>query len=181
MKKLEQIFKDNAESFEMHNPEDGHLERFLNKLEKSHKKRNQAWATPFLKVAAVVVFVIVSGVVGYQIRNMQTNHYSLGEVSPKYREVELFYTSNINNQLNLIHQLGSFDNTQDQKILTDELSYMDEMYLQLEKELKLNPDDERIIQAMIEHYQVKTNILNRIIEQLYQIKKQKASDFTTEV
>lgn len=181
MKKLEQIFKDNAESFEMHNPEDGHLERFLNKLEESHKKRNQAWATPFLKVAAVVVFVIVSGVVGYQIRNMQTNHYSLGAVSPEYREVELFYTSNINNQLNLIHQLGSFDNTQDQKILTGELSYMDEMYLQLEKELKLNPDDERIIQAMIEHYQVKTNILNRIIEQLYQIKKQKVSDFTTEV
>lgn len=181
MKKLEQIFKDNAESFEMHNPEDGHFERFLNKLEKSHKKKNQAWATPLLKIAAVVVFVIVSGVVGYQIRNMQTNHYSLGEVSPEYKEVELFYTSNINNQLNLIHQLGSFDNTQDQKILTDELSYMDEMYLQLEKELKLNPDDERIIQAMIEHYQVKTNILNRIIEQLYQIKKQKASDFTAEI
>jgi hypothetical protein len=81
----------------------------------------------------------------------------------------------------MLKQLGSFDKEQHQSILSEELKEMDERYTQLKKELELYPDDERVIQAMIEYYQVKTNVLNRIIEQLYQIKKDNRAALNTSV
>jgi len=43
---------------------------------------------------------------------------------------------------------------------------MDSVYVQLQKELKANPNDERIINAMIEHYQTKMEVMTFIINQL---------------
>lgn len=176
MKELEKIFRDNREDFDNQEPQEAHLDNFLGKLKQNPKKRRWSSMPNFLKVAAIITFVIFSGVVGYQIRSLQSQPISLGNISPEYREVELFYTSNINSQLTMIEKLGSFDNTEHQQILSEELQDMDEKYNQLKKELELHPDDDRIIEAMIEYYQVKTNVLNRIIEQLYQVRKQTKSN-----
>jgi len=47
---------------------------------------------------------------------------------------------------------------------------MDSVYVQLQKELKANPGDERIINAMIEHYQTKLEVMAFIVNQLKSIK-----------
>jgi len=47
---------------------------------------------------------------------------------------------------------------------------MDSVYVQLQKELKANPDDERIISAMIEHYQTKLEVMSYIVNQLKSIR-----------
>jgi hypothetical protein len=39
----------------------------------------------------------------------------------------------------------------------------------LKKDLKAHPNDERIINAMIEHYQSKVDVLNYIISQLKEV------------
>jgi hypothetical protein len=39
-------------------------------------------------------------------------------------------------------------------------------------ELKAHPDDERIINAMIEHYQTKVDVMNYIISQLKAIRNE---------
>ncbi len=181
MKELEEILRDNKDLFNNEEPQDGHFENFLEKLN-HQKKRNVFESIPnFLKVAVIVTFVIFSGLIGYQIRNLEDNHLGLGGISPEYKEVESFYTDNINSQLVMLKQLGSFDKKQHQNILKEELKDMDERYSQLKKELELHPDDDRVIQAMIEYYQVKTSILNRIIEQLYQIKRQNRDILNTAV
>lgn len=181
MKELEKILRDHKDQFDDQEPQDGHFENFLEKINKQ-KKRNLFESIPsVLKVAVIVTFIIVSGLIGYQIRNMEGNHLGLGAISPEYREVELFYTANINSQLGMLKQLGGFDKKQHQSILNEELKDMDKRYSQLKKELELHPDDDRIIQAMIEYYQVKTSVLNRIIEQLYQVKKQNRNNLNTAV
>ena len=43
---------------------------------------------------------------------------------------------------------------------------MDSVYVSLQKELKANPNDERIITAMIEHYQTKLEVMSYIVNQL---------------
>nr|WP_320119925.1 hypothetical protein [uncultured Marinifilum sp.] len=172
MKNLEQIFKDHKEEFNDYEPSKAHFENFLSKINQNKKKKTAFMATNFFKVAVILSFVILSGVTGYHISNIQNNQISLGTISPEYQEVELFYTSNIDSQLKMIDRMGTFDNSIHQNILAEELKDMDEKYNQLKTELKLHPDDDRIIEAMIEYYQVKTNILNRIIEQLYQVRKQ---------
>jgi len=181
MRELEKILRDHKGQFDDEEPRDGHFENFLEKLN-HQKKINLFESVPnFLKVAVIITFVIFSGLIGYQIRNLEDNHLGLGGISPEFREVESFYTANINSQLVLLKQLGSFDKKQHQSILNEELEDMDERYSQLKKELELHPDDDRVIQAMIEYYQVKTSILNRIIEQLYQIKKQNRNNLNTAV
>ncbi|WP_421919012.1 hypothetical protein [Marinifilum sp.] len=177
MIELEKVFRKHKEEFDDRNPGNDHLENFLGKLNNEQKKKSLFGISGFLKVATIAIFVVLSGITGYQIRKMQTPEQpGLGAISPEYEEVELFYTSNIDSQLKMIERMGNFDNTNHQSILAEELKEMDKRYNQLKEELKLHPDDDRIIQAMIEYYQVKTNVLNRIIEQLYQVRKQTKSN-----
>jgi hypothetical protein len=49
---------------------------------------------------------------------------------------------------------------------------MDSVYTQLQKELKANPNDERIINAMIEHYQTKLDVMTYIVNQLKAVRKE---------
>ena len=49
---------------------------------------------------------------------------------------------------------------------------MDSVYVQLQKELKANPNDERIINAMIEHYQTKVDVMNYILNQFKAIRNE---------
>jgi hypothetical protein len=64
-------------------------------------------------------------------------------------------------------------NNPEQKVMLEkEMKNMDSVYVQLQKDLKANPDDERIINAMIEHYQTKVEVMNYIINQLKVIRNE---------
>jgi uncharacterized protein (DUF305 family) len=66
-----------------------------------------------------------------------------------------------------------FGATPEQKeMLSKELKSMDSTYVQLQKELKANPNDERVINAMIEHYQTKVDVMNYILSQLKAIRNE---------
>jgi lipid II:glycine glycyltransferase (peptidoglycan interpeptide bridge formation enzyme) len=64
------------------------------------------------------------------------------------------------------------NNPEQKKMLEKEMKSMDSIYVQLQKDLKANPDDERIINAMIEHYQTKVEVMNYIINQLKVIRNE---------
>jgi hypothetical protein len=55
-------------------------------------------------------------------------------------------------------------------LLVKEMKSMDSVYVSLQKELKANPNDERIINAMIEHYQTKLEVMTYIVSQLKTIR-----------
>jgi len=61
-------------------------------------------------------------------------------------------------------------NPEQKAVLMQELTSMDSVYVELQKELRENPDDQRIIDAMIKHYQTKLDVMNYILDQLRQIK-----------
>jgi uncharacterized protein (DUF305 family) len=52
----------------------------------------------------------------------------------------------------------------------NEMAAMDSVYTELQKELRANPDDQRIIDAMIRHYQTKIEVMSYLLDQLRQIK-----------
>jgi hypothetical protein len=54
--------------------------------------------------------------------------------------------------------------------LNKEMDEMDHLYQDLQKEYTKNPNDERVINAMIEYYQTKLNIINTIKTDLEYIK-----------
>jgi hypothetical protein len=97
---------------------------------------------------------------------------TLGDVSPQYREVENYYIHQVNLMEDEISIVNISDDPEHNEMLKSEMRSMDSVYVQLQKELKANPDDERIISAMIEHYQTKLEVLSYIVNQLKSIREE---------
>ncbi len=64
----------------------------------------------------------------------------------------------------------NFDNTEEKTVLLDELKELDTYQQQLMNDLEANPDDERVINALVRHYQIKLDVMDQIIYQLNQFK-----------
>ena len=174
MKNIEEIIRNNKDFFEEAEPSEGHLERFNRKLEKRFQvttiKRS---IVPYLLRAAVVTLLITLSSLWTWDHFIRTgsSRMTLGQVSPQYKEVENYYVHQVNLMEGEIVNVDLKNNPEQKKLLMKEMSSMDSTYVSLQKELKANPNDERIITAMIEHYQTKVEVMTYIVNQLKTIQK----------
>ena len=179
MKDLEKIIRKNRSVFDSDEPNDGHFDRFEQKLKEFNKNKKSFSFTYLLKVAAIAVLVLLSGLWVFDNipKNQNRTGIALSDVSPEYNEVEMYYTHLVNQKYNELDQFNFIDSTQ-KKMLINELTEMDKMYESLKKDLQTSPNDERVINAMIQHYRLKVKIMNQIVYQLQQAKnyKEKNSD-----
>ena len=173
MKSIEDIIRNNKDFFEDAEPSEGHLERFNRKLEKRFQintlKRS---IVPYLLKAAVVTLLITLSSLwtwDHFIRTGSTR-MTLGQVSPQYKEVENYYVYQVNLMEGEIVNVDLKNNPAQKTMLMKEIKSMDSTYVSLQKELKANPNDERIINAMIEHYQTKLEVMTYIVNQLKTIR-----------
>ncbi len=175
MKTIDEIIRSNKDFFEDAEPSKGHMERFSRKLEmRFHAGVQMRSIVPYLlKAAVVTILVTLSSLWTWDHfirpgRNMMT----LGDVSPEYREVENYYLHQVNLMENEIGTINLTDDPEQNEMLMTEMKSMDSVYVQLQKELKANPNDERIINAMIEHYQTKLEVMTYIVNQLKAIRNE---------
>ncbi|MBO7433609.1 MAG: hypothetical protein J6U13_07665 [Salinivirgaceae bacterium] len=198
MDELKSFFEQNRNLFDTEEPLAGHFERFQQRLEAEHKQRNRFNYRRIMYVAAsVVVAVIVSveafsalfgkGVETIQsgvetIQNevaelninstnefvRQTTQNVKSKLNPEYRETQKYYITEVDNRLDQI-KATSMDEEQKAELLK-ELSEMDELFAKLQKELKSSPDNQVLIEAMINHYKMKIEVMNQIINNLNSIK-----------
>lgn len=173
MKDLEKIINKNRSVFDSFEPAEGHFERFDKKLNQLHKSKNKTFTLGFmLKAAVVTLLVVLSGLWVYD--NTFTTlsvkkGIALREISPEYNEVEMYYTKLVNQKYNEINDFSFVDSKQ-KEMLMHELNEMDSIYENLKKDLTLNPNDDRVINAMIQHYKLKVEVMNQILGQLQQVK-----------
>ncbi len=168
MKDIDKIIHENRKAFDSYEPSDGHFERFESLLKNKNNIHTFKIRTyRILRFAAVILLAMVSSLWVYEhtFQNSISSGIALHEVSKEYKEVEFYYTSQINNDFEKIKNIHFTDNTQ-KTMLLNELSDMDTIYKNLKYDLKSNPNDERIINAMIEHYQTKVAVMNQILNQL---------------
>ncbi len=175
MKNIEEIIRSNKDFFDEEEPSKGHMERFNRKLELRFGtvtvKRS---IVPYLLKAAVVTLLVTLSSLwtwDHFIR-ADRNRMTLGQVSPQYREVENYYVHQVNLMESELVNIDLKSNPEQKEMLLTELKSMDSVYVQLQKELKANPNDERIINAMIEHYQTKVEIMSYIVTQLKEIRNE---------
>lgn len=173
MKNIEDIIRTNKDFFEEEEPSKGHLERFMVKLEiRFQTQAPKRSIVPYLLRAAVVTLLVTLSSLWTWDHFIRpgSSRMTLGEVSPKYKEVENYYLHQVNLMEDEIVDVRLKDNPEQKKELMKEMKSMDSVYVSLQKELKANPNDERIINAMIEHYQTKLEVMNYIVEQLKTIR-----------
>jgi hypothetical protein len=169
MKDIEEIISSNKNLFEGAEPSDGHFEKFTRKLEKRfHKSSRTISIVPYLLRAAVVVLLVTLSSLWTWDHFIRpgSQRMALGDVSPQYKEVENYYVHQVSIMEGEIINIDLENDPQQKEIFLQEMESMDSTYIQLQKELKANPNDERIINAMIDHYQTKIDVMSYILNQL---------------
>lgn len=169
MKTIEDIIRNNRDLFEDKEPSEGHFDRFSVKLEiRCQAKANKRSIVPYLLRAAVVTLLVTLSSLWTWDHFIRTGNsrMTLGQVSPQYKEVENYYLHQVSLMEGEIVNTDLQSNPEQREMLVKEMKSMDSTYVSLQKELKANPNDERIINAMIEHYQTKLEIMTYIVNQL---------------
>ena len=183
MTDFEKIIRERQDAFEAEPPM-GHFERFTEKLEKDFGKPRKVRRKYVLQIAAAILFVLLAGnQARMYIHVRKTEPVTLASVSPEYGEVEFYYTSAIRQgmlQWNELTKEG-FISANEQQMMKSEIKEFDETYARLQKELQTNPEDERVINAMLEVYQTRLSIITLIINKLQKIKQQKLNHNETEI
>lgn len=181
---IEELIRKNADLLNDNEPADGHFERFEAKL-KAQGEPRKINRNLLLKIAAAVVFAFLAGNQLFMWLSPQTptSYYnkhkqqelSLASLSPEYQEVEFYYTTSINTGLSQWNALNSegYISSEEQEMMQEELKEFEDLYKNLQADLAASPNDERVINAMLEFYQTKLSLINMIVSKLEEVKQQK--------
>ncbi|MDA3866542.1 MAG: hypothetical protein PF489_07325 [Salinivirgaceae bacterium] len=166
MKNIEDYIRKNKHAFDDAEPPSGHEMRFLNRLPK--KQNNVIKYIRLTAVAAtLLIMTTLSGLYIYDNWVVSDNALpTLADAGSEYAEAEAYFVSTISQQTETINQMNVNDPQMEQKQFEKDMQEMDSLFRQLQKDLKATPDDPRVINAMIKHYQIKMKVLNQIIQQL---------------
>jgi hypothetical protein len=185
---IEELISKNLEELNDNEPPEGHFERFEKKLAKQHKKSTFSLYVVW-KVAAAVIFVFLAvnqGIIWFSPEDEQPmqatgrEQVSLASVSNEYEEVDFYYTYAINSGLNQWERMAAegLISEEEQQMMDTELAEFENVYQKLQNDLATNPNDERIINAMLEYYQTKLSLINMIVNKLEEVKQKNASHET---
>ncbi|MBM3420252.1 MAG: hypothetical protein FJY11_03865 [Bacteroidetes bacterium] len=174
MKDIEEIIRQNRHFFDDAEPSMGHIERFRAKLEVRFATRRKINIGPYLlRAAAVTLLLTLSSLWTWEhFIRPESRRMTLSQVSPQYREVESYYVSQVNMLQVEILNIAALAGDEQKRMLDEEIRNMDVSFRELQKELKTNPNDERVINAMIEHYQTKVEVMSFILNQLKEIRNE---------
>lgn len=173
--KLERFIVENRDDFDVYEPS----EELWDRIQKPSPKVIQLnWKTIAVRVAAVVVIFIAS----YFFHDMmqKDNTQNITQQNPEMddqqmeqvqvlMEAEVFYSSQINNTKDEIFRLSG----NDQELIDDinfDMVELDDIFQELKNDLKDNSDNEEVIEAMIQNYRIKLQVLEEILTQLNRTK-----------
>ena len=181
--KLENLISENLDVFNSQEPPEGHFERFEARLKAEEKVRSFQW-NKFLKIAAALVFVFLAvNQVRMWLDTPGKDPVTLASISPEYAEVEFFYTRSIQSGIDSWNSLAASGivSEEENRLMQQEFKEFERRYEEIQRELEANPYDERVINAMLEYYQAKLNVINMIVNKLMEVKQQKNISHETEV
>jgi len=129
------------------------------------KHINRIGWKPILRIAASIVLLFVIGVAIFRFAE-NTRKYkdgiSLAEISPELAEAEYYYSRLVEEKFALIR---TNDSSLDPLII-HEFEPLDSAYQDLKNDLKDNMDNEEVINAMIQNYRIKLQILQQILDNM---------------
>ena len=162
--KLEDVIKNNIDSFNSDEPSDNHFDRFRKKLRRLSNTR-ELYSLIYRVAVVFILIIMITGVLYIvspkeHCRSVKT----ISKISDELYEVEMYYQSQINFNCKKIRNMN-FDNKTEKKLVFSELKELDNDYRELKDDLNENPYDDRVINAIINYYQLKLEFMNTILNQ----------------
>ncbi len=167
--KFEKYIEDNRQGLDVEQANDQHIWAGINRElnEKPTIRRFIFW-----KVAAIVLLLLTTSYIVYnEFFRLEQKPccLSLSDISPEYAEMEVGFQMVIDSRMEAIQHVSARD-MEDFNMYINELENLDEMCCEYQKDFYELGSNERLIRAMLDYYQKKMRILDRM---LMEIQKQK--------
>jgi hypothetical protein len=175
MSMLEEKIRKNRGLFDGADPMDGHFDRFQAKLDQIHEagQRHRTWhSNRFFRVAAIIIVLLGLSVMYYLIDpSVNTNYAAASALPQEIQEARMYYDKLAEEKLQKINECAASTSEASyiQKVVVGEITLLDSNSVQLEKELQLDKDNKRLINALIMNYKTKSDLLDNILNRLCHI------------
>lgn len=167
---LKKYLKENKLRLDTEEPDDDRIWKEVNQRIRKESQGNKNW---FWKVAAVFLFgVLITYVTIKETEKEKVVIISLADISEELGEKEATLKLVADKKWAEIGPLSADEKTQF-RFLLDELTELDKVYGEYEKDLKELGGNEQIINALLDYYEKKIRILNRLS---LEIQKQKSHE-----
>lgn len=166
--KLEQFVLENRDEFDDLKPS----ENLWSKIEGDLPplKRKEFSITRVLLRVAAVVIIFVSSYFFHDMMNKNTDNQQVAELphSESFKtfvEAKMYYSSEIQYKKQELFQLTS-STPEIQKSINAELSDLDDLFVDLKEDLGDQANNDEVIEAMIQNYRIKLEILEEMLQQI---------------
>ena len=162
--RLEEFIKANRESFDLHEPDPSLWLRISPENQKLDKqKRRMIW----LRYAAAIAIIFA----GFSAGTYYLRHGSAGDKSLQSELArEIYETENYYNQLvtEKYKELKAYlvNDQETHEMLLSDMEELDQIYNDLKKDLNDDVSNPEVIEAMIQNYRIKLDILEDLLSQL---------------
>ena len=159
---LKKYVENNRTAFEVYDYDADDWQEISSRLDQSNRERKSVniplryvW-----RVAAIVLLMLGSAFyMSWTNWNQQSNGMMM---SAELQEAEYYYNNLIATK---VQEISRIDQDVSQAVFQD-MAIMDQVFTELKNDLKDNADNEEVINAMIDNYKIKLEILEQILEQL---------------
>lgn len=175
---LDHLFERLQGEFDVEEPQGGHQERFLEKLNQAqgtvalHKKKTSWWKP--LSIAASIALITI---LGYQAFGPRPSiKQQVVEIAPEVSQTEFYFVNLIEQQ---VEELKEEKTPETAKLVDDTLAQLvklDRDYQTLEQDLVDGGDSKIILSAMITNFQTRIDLLKEVLSQIENIKNLKTQN-----
>lgn len=169
--KFEKFVRDNKEEFDFLEPSPQLWNKIENELEEK-KTHSLNWWKLSNRAAAVVIIFIMSYYVHDFIAKQKESNIAINpeqqladSIKNEFLETEAYYTLQVNLKLNEVNELAN-KHPEIIKDIRNDISDLDSIYKGLKSDLNDNIANEEIIEAMIQNYRIKLDILESILNEM---------------
>ncbi len=165
---LEQFIQNNRQAFDSFDPDPG---LFRGVKTRRPVVRMHAWSSLVWKAAAVAAIFVAGYFANDWISRVPPapmhaeTHAGNTDIVTMLIEAEAYYTAQIDSRKKEFYTLAS-GNPQLKQEIDYELVELDSIYGELKRDLKDNAANEEVIEAMIQNYRIKLNILEDVLGQM---------------
>ena len=164
--KFEAYLKSQRQEMDIEDPDD---QLIWDGISKSMEKPRLSWKKHFWKAAAILIFLASSTYVlvneFYRDRPQNIYNITLSEIEPGYAREVAAYRTDFQQKLEKVRQLDPSDMDKF-KFFFDELNNLDTMYRGYQEDFHNYGYDERLVKAMLDYYEKRVRILDRMLMEI---------------
>lgn len=171
MDNLETIFNDLKGTLDKEEPDFGHEDRFIKKLNKRNEMAKKGWRhgswKPLLMAASIALLLAIG--IGNFMEKPSTDQ-QIAKISPEASKMEFYFANLINEQTKLLQSESS---PETKKMVEDamfQLKKLESDYKKMEQDLLNGGNSKFILSAMITNFQTRIDLVQEVLQQIEDIK-----------